>query len=54
MMDAIESRFTALEAQLKAMEPRAKGQFQIALEKDDNDDLLPNRLLPNPLSMRRH
>jgi hypothetical protein len=49
MLDAVETRFTALEAQIKAVESRAKGTFEFAREKKaaEIEDM------PNPLPSRR-
>ena len=49
MMDAIETRFTALEVQIKAVESRAKGTFQFARERETGEI----EDIPNPLPLRR-
>jgi hypothetical protein len=51
ILDAVETRFTALEIQLKTIESRAKGgAFQFACEKEEPGTIVD---LPNPLRPRR-
>jgi len=51
IMDAVETRITALEMALKTAESRAaKGAFRFSHEKDDAGEIVD---LPNPLRPRR-
>jgi uncharacterized protein YicC (UPF0701 family) len=50
VLDAVETRLTAMEMQIKAAESRVKGAFQFAREKEESGTIVD---LPNPLKPRR-